>query len=67
MTARLVFPLVVTLKDVPSVVLTLPTGASVKFDLAGADPTDVVCEGKVYTAMLHDLLEAAHPMEWVGS
>ena len=29
--------------------------------------TEVVCDGKVYVVMVKDLLEAAHPLQWVAA
>jgi len=56
---------VATLKDVPSILETLPAGATVEFDLTDG-VAEVACGGKLYLAMLQDLLDAARPMEWVG-
>jgi len=29
--------------------------------------TEIVCDGKVHIVMVKDLLEAAHPLGWVGA
>jgi len=63
MRARLLKPVVATLKDVPSILETIPAGATVEFDLT-VGLAEVLCDGKLYLAMLQDLLDAAHPMEW---
>jgi hypothetical protein len=66
MTAKLVKPLAVIEKDIQAIVfVTLPEGATVEFRPSG-DLADVVWEGKEYSAMLQDVLDAAHPMEWAG-
>jgi len=57
MVAKLVKPVVVTLKDVPSVLQTLPAGATVEFDATNG-LLDVVCDEKHYSATLQDFLDA---------
>ena len=64
MTAILIRPVVVVEQAVPSILVTLPAGANVEFDLIEGQ-SDVRWEGKTYSVMLRDLLEAAHPAEWV--
>ena len=61
--ARLIKPVVVFRQDVPSVVETLAAGVMVDFE-PGDGVTEVVCDGKVYLAMVKELLDAAHPKWW---
>jgi hypothetical protein len=66
MVAKLVHPLEVMEKDGPAVfVVTLPAGATVEFEpIEDNDIADVLFEGKKYTAMVSEVLNAAHPLEW---
>jgi hypothetical protein len=65
MTVTLLKPLAVIEKDIQAIVfITVPAGATVEFRPCG-DLADVLWEGKEYSAMLQDMLDAAHPVEWV--
>ena len=64
MTAKLV-KAVGVLEDSPCIIGTLPVGATVVFDTID-DITEVLSDGKLYSAMLQDLLYAAQPMEWIS-
>jgi hypothetical protein len=61
--AKLFRPVIAVRQDVPSVVETIPAGATVDYDpIEGI--AEVVWEGKTYSVMLTDLLEAVHPGLW---
>ena len=66
MRARLLKPVVAVRQDVPAIVETLHEGRTVEFNLSNG-VTEVKCDGKVYSAMLDDLLDAAHPIEWASA
>ena len=66
MIAKLVRPIIASRQDVPSVVETIPAGATVDYvPIDGI--TEVVWEGRSYSVMLTDLLEAAHQGPWGSS
>jgi len=67
LTAKLLKPVVAALKDIPSNIATLPVGAGVEFHSTayGIGLVDVLCDGKRYSAMLQDLLDACS-VEEVG-
>ena len=64
--AKLVTPVVVVRQDEPSVMENLAAGTIVDFDPVPG-MTEIVCDGNVYIVMVKDLLEAAHPLAWVGA
>jgi hypothetical protein len=65
MKAKLMKSLTAVLHDVPGVLVTIPAGATVEFQPTAhkSGVVDVTCEGKLYTALLEDLFDAARPME----
>jgi hypothetical protein len=64
--AKLIKPVIVVRQDEPSVMETLVAGVVVDFDPVDG-VTEIVCDGNVYIVMVKDLLEAAHPLAWVGA
>ena len=66
MIAKLIKPVEVVRQDEPSVMETLVAGVVVDFDPVDG-VTEIVCDGNVYIVMVKDLLEAAHPLAWVGA
>jgi hypothetical protein len=63
MIGKLLMPVIVAPREMPSLLETLHAGAAVEFDLVEG-LTEVLCDGKLFSAMLRDLLDATHPVEW---
>ena len=62
LTITLLIPLVASMRDVPSIVATLPAGATVEYlpvaHKSSVDMAHLVCNGKQYVVFLQDLLSA---------
>jgi len=60
MRAKLIKPVTAVLQDVPALLTTIPAGAVVEFQPTAqtGGVVGVTCEGKLYSALLVDLLDA---------